>query len=151
MIDLPQRLRRLNLRPDLQDLVACCVECLRDLAEGTFAQARFNFPHRFAAMVDATRRCETERALTIAEELEGLAKRDDLFLGRYPSPMPREYRLMREVLHELGELSDDRLYGDIGRDAIRHAGEQVTRAWDRYLDASSGFFRPPVDEPPADG
>lgn len=149
MIDLPQRMRRLRDQKDLQELVVCSVDCLRELVTGSYAQARFDFPSRFSAMLDATRRCETERALTLAEELEQLARREDLFLNRYPQPMPRETQLMRTVLHQLGELSDDRLYGDITPEAIRHAGGQVHQAWQRYLDASSGFYfqaDPPAED-----
>jgi len=146
MSQFPARLNRIRARPSAQDLLGVCIEQLAFVITTAFGQARFDFCGRFAALRDATQRCETERALTLAEELERVAKREDLFLGRYPTPKERELHLVRSVLHELGELSDDRLYGDITEEAILHAVDQVYGAWQLYTDASSGFFRQSSDE-----
>lgn len=146
MSDFLERLNRVRSRPSAQDLLGLCIEQLGFVVTTAYGQARFDFCSRFAALRDATQRCETERALTLAEELEQVAKRDDLFLGRYPVPKDRELLLVRSVLHELGELSDDRLYGAITDDAILHAVDQVKGAWQLYTDASSGFFRQDTDQ-----
>jgi hypothetical protein len=126
MLDLPKHPDRLKRQPNVQ--------------------ARFDFVRRFLETRESARRCETDRALTMAEELEGLVKRDDLFLGRFPTPKPRELQLVQDILRELGELSDDRLYGDITEEAILHAVEQVGAAWQLFTDASSGFFIQPRPE-----
>lgn len=140
MSDFSEQLNRIRARPSVHDLLTACVDYLAGVIESAFAQARFDVPQRFAELRAAVGRGEIDRGLTMAEELEQLVKREDLFLGRYPAPRPRELALVRGVLHELGELSDDRLYGDIDDEQIVHATLAVQQAWQLFTDASSGFF-----------
>ncbi len=146
MMDLPRYLALIKSQPTVQALLQGCLDQISFVVEAAFVQARFDFVRRFVEARNAARRGETDRALTMAEELEGLVKRDDLFLGRFPTPKPRELQLVQDILRELGELSDDRLYGDITDEAIIHGVEQVSSAWQLFTDASSGFFIHPRDE-----
>ena len=146
MTDFTDDLSAIAESPDIGRLLRCCLDHCSFIAEARFAQARFDFLDRYRETRSAARKGDADLALTLAEELHRLAVRDDLFLGRFPPPRPRESQMLADVLGQLAILSDRRLDGGPEADDIREAIAQLRVAWELFTDASSGVFIQPRHE-----
>jgi len=140
MTDLSNALFAIAQRPDLGQLLRSCLDHLSFSAEARFANARFDFLERFREARHSAGKNELDRCLTQTEELHQLAVRDDLFLGRFPPPRPRELQLMADVLGQIAILSDTRLEGGPDDDDIVSAVKHLRAGWELFTDASSGVF-----------